>query len=142
MKNDLTTLRSQLASMDRDQGATEQQFNQLAGKMSQAGLEVTASDKEAEAAPLTPQQEREHAVAHEQTELTLMEGTVRAADDVPTRSTLWHPDGKCRMRKNALPYEVVARRLHPTRQLSQSSSPGPPGPPRASSKLTQKQDQR
>src|SRR5688572_9938321 len=83
LKNDLTTLRSQLASMDRDQGATDQQLNQIADKMSQVGLEAVASDKEAEAAYLTPEQERERAVAREQAELTLMEGTLRAETPDP-----------------------------------------------------------
>jgi hypothetical protein len=83
MKNDLTTLRSQLASVDRDQGATDQQLNQIADKMSRVGLEEATSDKEAEAAPLTPEQERERAAAREQAELALMEGTLRAETSDP-----------------------------------------------------------
>lgn len=69
--------------MDRDQGATDQQLNQIADKMSQAGLEAAASDKETEAASLTPEQERERAVAREQAELTLMEGTLRTETPDP-----------------------------------------------------------
>src|SRR5215207_3085384 len=81
MKSELTTLRAQLASVDHDQSATDQQLDQIADKIRRVGLEKTAStvgEKDAEAAPLTPEQEQERAAARNQAELTLMEGTLRA----------------------------------------------------------------
>ncbi len=67
--------------MDRDQDATGHQLNQLAGTLSRAGGEgaiVPARDEGAEAAALTPEQERERAAARAQAELMLMEGTLLA----------------------------------------------------------------
>lgn len=87
MKNDLTTLRSQLASVDRDQDTADRQLNQIADKMSQASLEgapSAANDEKAETASLTSEQERERAAAHDRAELTLMEGTLHAETPDPT----------------------------------------------------------
>jgi hypothetical protein len=86
LKSDLTALRSQLARVDRDQDATDQQLNQLADKMSRADFEGAtgaARDEGAEAVPLTPEQEHERAAARDQAELTLMEGTLHAEKHDP-----------------------------------------------------------
>ncbi|NOT55156.1 MAG: hypothetical protein HOP18_11160 [Deltaproteobacteria bacterium] len=86
IQSDLSTLRSQLANVDRDQGSTNQQLDHIADKINQLGSEEATSaagDKKDEGAPLTSEQERERERAHNQAELTLMEGTLRAETPDP-----------------------------------------------------------
>lgn len=86
MASELTTLRAQLASVDHDQSATDQQLDQIANKLSRVGLEQasnTVSDKNIEAPPLTPEQEQQRAAARDQAELALLEGTLRAETPDP-----------------------------------------------------------
>jgi hypothetical protein len=82
----LTALRAQLARVNRAQDVTGQQLDQLAETVSRTGGEgatVPARDEGAEAAALTPEQEREREAARAQAELTLMDGTLRAEQPDP-----------------------------------------------------------
>lgn len=86
LKSDLTALRSQLAEVDRRQESTGHKLNQVADKISQAGLEGSAQaagDEEADGALLTPEEERERAAARTQAEIELLEGTVLAEKTDP-----------------------------------------------------------
>ena len=81
-ESDLTALRSRLARVDRDQESSSQSLNQIAEKLSRAGLDGStvpaARDDKADGATLTPEEERERATARTQAEIDLLEGTLRA----------------------------------------------------------------
>ena len=80
LRSDLTTLRSQLARIDRDQDSTSQQLSQLAEQLTQTvSIETGQNAEEA----LTPEQEQERAQARVQADLMLMEGALLAEQPDP-----------------------------------------------------------
>lgn len=72
--DDLTALRSQLARMNRDQEANDDKINRIADQIDMAdfaGSAAPAGDEEADAIPLTPEEEREREAVRTRAEIDL-----------------------------------------------------------------------
>jgi hypothetical protein len=106
-ESDLTALRSRLARVDRDQESSSQSLNQIAEKLSRAGLDGStvpaARDDKADGATLTPEEERERATARTQAEIDLLEGTLRAEKSDPAWATAAQLALHTTLHKEALP---------------------------------------
>jgi hypothetical protein len=81
-EDSLMALRSQLARVDQDQESSGDKINRIADKINRADLDglavPAANDDKADSAPLTPEEEGQREAARTQTEIGLMEATLRA----------------------------------------------------------------